>query len=633
MSNDWLNLFVHQGKEFLDSVSKPRVSQGSESMSSTNSTMHQNDGDNVSASALSLQSLLATNDGGTSIADGRKIEKSSSEIKPVDSASVGAISSEGGNVGKVPLSQGEKEIYETQLEQLQEQLVDVMIKNQEMGDELSVLRASDVFKVRKELEREQIKCQQLKLKLKKFKEQENDFLPKLKKRRKPLLKEDESSGIDDKKTSPEVKDNVDETYSNEDLPAIRTRTSRFRHCLYTLYLSVTQKLTLTFWNIVSDLSNDDTSVERSVEEDGPPLAIKTLKDNISRFSKGLKPIQEFSDKVNWVLSWKNPAATLLILLVYWFSFWHGLTVSIILFFLIVQLSANFIHHRFGTISEKKNREDEHQSWSDKFQIVLHVARKVQNVLGDLSDYLEKFKNLVMWEVPSITLKLYIVLWFIFLLSILLSGPQLFMIIGMFLGWKLFIVNPLYARFPKLKKRYDTTHRLWLQLPVDNKLNNDVYRNALLEFEIVEGEQVSDVPFISETFSLNSKLFCERYKIASDEILVKGWEEGWRASLMDKQKPLVNMKHGHLYLTQNYLCFERSRTNITKNILMKLSDIKRLNKYKPLFLLPGSGMSIEVVVKDKDEPYIFGALIGRDEAYNNIIQMGKLAGLSWALTLN
>ena len=133
MSNDWLNLFVHQGKELLDSVSKPRVSQGGESKSSTNSTMHQNDGDNVSASALSLQSLLATNDGGTSISDGRKIEKSSSEIKPVDSASVGAVSSEGGNLGKLPLSQGEKEVYETQLEQLQEQLVDVMIKNQEMG--------------------------------------------------------------------------------------------------------------------------------------------------------------------------------------------------------------------------------------------------------------------------------------------------------------------------------------------------------------------------------------------------------------------------------------------------------------------------------------------------------------------
>lgn len=32
------------------------------------------------------------------------------------------------------------------------------------------------------------------------------------------VKEDESSGIDEKKTSPEVKDNVDETYSNEDLP-------------------------------------------------------------------------------------------------------------------------------------------------------------------------------------------------------------------------------------------------------------------------------------------------------------------------------------------------------------------------------------------------------------------------------
>ena len=31
----------------------------------------------------------------------------------------------------------------------------------------------------------------------------------------------------------------------------------------------------------------------------------------------------------------------------------------------------------------------------------------------------------------------------------------------------------------------------------------------------------------------------------------GWEDGWRTSLMDKQRPLVNIKHGRLYLTQKY----------------------------------------------------------------------------------
>ena len=34
----------------------------------------------------------------------------------------------------------------------------------------------------------------------------------------------------------------------------------------------------------------------------------------------------------------------------------------------------------------------------------------------------------------------------------------------------------------------------------------------------------------------------------------GWEDGWRTSLMDKQRPLVNIKHGRLYLTQKYECY-------------------------------------------------------------------------------
>ena len=37
----------------------------------------------------------------------------------------------------------------------------------------------------------------------------------------------------------------------------------------------------------------------------------------------------------------------------------------------------------------------------------------------------------------------------------------------------------------------------------------------------------------------------------------GWESGRRCTLFDKDHPLKNMKHGRLYLTANYLCYEQS----------------------------------------------------------------------------
>lgn len=45
---------------------------------------------------------------------------------------------------------------------------------------------------------------------------------------------------------------------------------------------------------------------------GLSLFILSLFKNSAR---GIKPVKEFVDKVTWVLSWKNPAATILIFLV------------------------------------------------------------------------------------------------------------------------------------------------------------------------------------------------------------------------------------------------------------------------------------------------------------------------------
>ena len=38
--------------------------------------------------------------------------------------------------------------------------------------------------------------------------------------------------------------------------------------------------------------------------------------------------------------------------------------------------------------------------------------------------------------------------------------------------KIFIINPIYAKYPRIKKRYDRTSKLWAALPTDAQYNKD-----------------------------------------------------------------------------------------------------------------------------------------------------------------
>jgi hypothetical protein len=124
--SDWLNLFVHQGKEFIDSVSGPKKG---DALGSESQREDSNGATNVGVSYANSSDGSITFEGNGPVNDngsGLKAEQSTS-------MAAGAEAHSSSSVEKTTLTQGEKEIYENQLEQLQEQLVDIMIKNQEMG--------------------------------------------------------------------------------------------------------------------------------------------------------------------------------------------------------------------------------------------------------------------------------------------------------------------------------------------------------------------------------------------------------------------------------------------------------------------------------------------------------------------
>lgn len=391
---------------------------------------------------------------------------------------------------------------------------------------------------------------------------------------------------------------------------------------------------MQFTDLVLDRLRDFVDDESEATDDayieGEPLAVKTLKENINRFSVGIKPITGFIKSVRNVFAWSNPAASFLIFVVYMYSVWHGYLLSLILLVAIWKLFMNYLHAKgitkqLGFLEKTKDEpsSSEDYSWSDKFQLVLQVARKVQNTLGKMADSLEKIKNLLTWKHPEATGKLFIALCTALVASLVLRGPTLFMLIGLFLGIKFFIINPIYHRFPKVKKRYDGTAKLWKELPTDAEL---VARQTEAE---TNQERLSRASSSSSLSSLSTNgssdqipgpppnHFSEKFKLPPSEISLPGWEDGKKCTLLDKEKSFSNVKQGRLFLSQSYLCFEKIRSSSAKTVVIKLDTITSISKAKSGGIIPGTGTALEVHVRGVDKPYVFGGIIGRDDIIESI----------------
>ncbi|KAB1270570.1 GRAM domain-containing protein 4 [Camelus dromedarius] len=89
-------------------------------------------------------------------------------------------------------------------------------------------------------------------------------------------------------------------------------------------------------------------------------------------------------------------------------------------------------------------------------------------------------------------------------------------------------------------------------------------------------------------------FHEIFNLTESERPLAVCENGWRCCLInrDRKMPTDYIRNGVLYVTENYLCFESSKSGSSKrNKVIKLVDITDIQKYKVLSVLPGSGMGI------------------------------------------
>ncbi|XP_016520273.1 GRAM domain-containing protein 4 [Poecilia formosa] len=360
--------------------------------------------------------------------------------------------------------------------------------------------------------------------------------------------------------------------------------------------------------------------EESTVETEEPLSAKRLTENMRRLKRGARPVTNFLRNLSALSNWHSVYTSAIAFIIYMNAAWHGWAIPMFLFLAILRLSLNYLIARgwriqwsiVPEVSEPMEPPKEDLTVSEKFQLVLDVAQKAQNIFGKMADVLEKIKNLFMWVQPDSTRKLYICLWVAFIFSCVLPYKLMGFMMGVYAGIKFFIIDFLFKSCPKLRDKYDTPYIVWNSLPTDPQLKERTNATVSRRLSCIEKVQpvvsrssLATVPSgmsreddAGRSHSTKKGPFHEIFNLPETERPLAVCENGWRCCLInrDRKMPTDYIRNGVLYVTENYLCFESSSSKSSaskKNKVIKLVDITDIQKYKVLSVLPGSGMGISI----------------------------------------
>ncbi|XP_056000745.1 GRAM domain-containing protein 4-like isoform X2 [Ostrea edulis] len=435
--------------------------------------------------------------------------------------------------------------------------------------------------------------------------------------------------------------------SERSRPRKRENSSKGTEKKSTLPTRIIERVTRTMYEIAEDFT-DDSPKESAAEEKDTRVNITILKENVKRFGAALKPYINTVKGIQGLLHWKSAPYTLVVFMVYMYAVWCGWAVQMFILCLIfrhfisylqsvgMKIKFNFLDHE-----EENNlkKEDSSLGLSDKINLVVQISKKVQDYLGKAADSLEKIESVLTWRYRPAAQRLFLALCGFFVISVVVNFDLLLCVIGINMGIKLFLINHVYYKFPRIKQKYDSMSRLWTMLPtrqswekshiqshIDKYVLPDV--NKCAEEDTTESglENIENSTEIDP--SDENKAFFQLFCLPASEILLSGWRGGRRCTLVDRRKRGMGaFKNGKLYLTKSFICFERKCIPSKENLLIPLVDIVTVTKSKPFHFMPGSGMAIEVTVKERS--FVFGGLLNRDDAYDSIQEHGVNKGLPWA----
>ncbi|XP_016135255.1 GRAM domain-containing protein 4-like [Sinocyclocheilus grahami] len=301
--------------------------------------------------------------------------------------------------------------------------------------------------------------------------------------------------------------------------------------------------------------------EENTVETEEPLSAKRLTENMRRLKRGAKPVTNFMRNLSALSSCHSVYTSAIAFIIYMNAAWHGWVIPMFLFLAILRLSLNYLIAKgwriqwsiVPEVSEPVEPPKEDLTVSEKFQLVLDVAQKAQNLFGKMADVLEKIKKINSFACSSQQIQ-----------PVVARGNQS---AGMSCG---------IGREEESGRAYNTKRGPFHEV-----------------FNLSENER--PLPVCENGW--RCCLINRDRKMPTDYI----------------RNGVLYVTENYLCFESS----SSRATSSKKNKVIKLQDITDIQKYKVLSVLPGSGMGISITTPSTLKPLVFGAMIHRDEAFDAI----------------
>jgi hypothetical protein len=290
---------------------------------------------------------------------------------------------------KQKLKDSDRELFESQLMLLQDQLTSSYVTNQDLSDELSDVQ-KDRAELKQQLSAEQRKREELEKSvetltartqtLTETKQEETDGDQGTK------LLQEEFMKLQEKLTTATIERQEFETklmkVNEERALAEKGRKRPLKEAVTKFYDKVLEAILSKIYEVV-DLM--EVTPEGTTTAEEPSLHLSTLRDNLKRFFRNLRFIRNFFDWVNGILTWKRPFETLMIFVLLIGSIWTGWFFQLVLVVVLGKLTYNYLcvaglSDRFGIfLSSTPDQEPEPTSNSalSTVNLVKELAQKIQ----------------------------------------------------------------------------------------------------------------------------------------------------------------------------------------------------------------------------------------------------------------
>ncbi|CAJ0574501.1 unnamed protein product, partial [Mesorhabditis spiculigera] len=257
--------------------------------------------------------------------------------------------------------------------------------------------------------------------------------------------------------------------------------------------------------------------DHDMSADNTRLSAVQLRRDIRRCYAASHPFIQCAAALYDLLLWKNPLATLLLMLVFFYSLYRGWLASLLIALFWLQLSLNYLKSN-KNIDIGLNFLPRKDIPMPKFditgaQVIYEVAKVGQRLLSLAAGFLEKLEALLTWRDPEVTKIFYglLVYWLAWSLAFT-TGTCIGWCVAA-LGVRIFLTTFLFKKFPLLRYRLDTYGYFYRNLPLKQKS----LRPAISEHKSIPKIFTESPSAAGSLHSLQSRLHTPRRSICNGEI--------------------------------------------------------------------------------------------------------------------